>query len=98
MEKATNHLLEVRKILTPEQLAKVQSYRGMGWHMAQGGAGMKGMGGRAGMDRACGGPGMRGGQPPCAAGMERPCVGAGMNCMCDRAGMGWGQPPCRGMR
>lgn len=43
LEKATTYRLEARKVLTPEQLAKVQSY-GMGRGVARmgGGAGMRG--------------------------------------------------------
>ncbi|MCK9365323.1 MAG: Spy/CpxP family protein refolding chaperone [Syntrophales bacterium] len=40
-DKLTAYRLEARKILTPEQLAKAQSY-GLGRGMARGGAGMRG--------------------------------------------------------
>jgi Spy/CpxP family protein refolding chaperone len=42
-DKMTAYRLEARKVLTPEQLTKVQSY-GMGQGMARGGAGMSHMG------------------------------------------------------
>lgn len=48
LEKTTIYRLEARKVLTPEQLTKVQSY-GMGQEMVRGGAGMARMGGGAGM-------------------------------------------------
>jgi Spy/CpxP family protein refolding chaperone len=51
MDKLTTYRLEARKVLTPEQLTKVQSY-GTGRAMARSGAGMARMGG---------GPGMMGG-------------------------------------
>jgi zinc resistance-associated protein len=41
-DRMTGYRLEARKILTPEQLAKVQSDYGMGRGMARGGAGMWG--------------------------------------------------------
>lgn len=41
-DKYTIYRLEARKVLTPEQLTKVQSYVGMGRGMARGGAGMRG--------------------------------------------------------
>ncbi len=41
-DKMTSFRLEARKVLTPEQLAKVQSSQGMGRHMSRGGAGMRG--------------------------------------------------------
>lgn len=47
-DKMTVYRLEARKVLTPEQLTKVQSY-GMGQGMARGGAGMSRMGSGAGM-------------------------------------------------
>jgi Spy/CpxP family protein refolding chaperone len=53
-DKMTSYRLEARKVLTPEQLTKIQSY-GLGRGMARGGAGMTRMGG---------GPGMRGGHNP----------------------------------
>jgi Spy/CpxP family protein refolding chaperone len=48
-DKTTAYRLEARKVLTPEQLTKVQSYAGMGRGMARGGAGMAHMGSGAGM-------------------------------------------------
>jgi Spy/CpxP family protein refolding chaperone len=53
-DKFTTYRLEALKVLTPEQLTKVQSY-GMGRAMARSGAGMARMGG-------C--PGMMGGYAP----------------------------------
>ena len=53
-DKMTGFRLEARKVLTPEQLAKVQSY-GVGRRMARSGGGMTRMGG---------GYGMRGGHAP----------------------------------
>jgi zinc resistance-associated protein len=41
-DKTTANRIEARKILTPEQLAKAQSYNGMGRQTARGGAGMRG--------------------------------------------------------
>jgi Spy/CpxP family protein refolding chaperone len=48
-DQTTANRLEARKILTPEQLAKVQSYQGTGRQIARGGAGMNRMSGGAGM-------------------------------------------------
>jgi Spy/CpxP family protein refolding chaperone len=53
-EKGTTYRLEARKVLTPEQLTKIQSY-GLGRGMARSGAGMARMGG---------GPGMMDGRAP----------------------------------
>ena len=53
LEKGTIYRLEARKVLTPEQLTKIQSY-GLGRGMARGG----------GMARKGGGPGMMGGYTP----------------------------------
>ncbi|MBN2437878.1 MAG: Spy/CpxP family protein refolding chaperone [Deltaproteobacteria bacterium] len=41
-DQTTANRIEVRKILTPEQFAKVQFYNGMGRQKARGGAGMRG--------------------------------------------------------
>ena len=49
MEKMTAYRLEARKVLTPEQLTKVQSYAGRGTGMVHGGVGMARMGSGAGM-------------------------------------------------
>ena len=53
-EKQTTYRLEARKVLTPEQLAKLQSYAGMQRGMARGG----------GISRMGSGAGMRGGHTP----------------------------------
>ena len=98
MEKATIHRLEVGKVLTPEQLAKVQPFHGMGWHFAQGRIDMKGMDCRAGMDRMCCGAVAQVGQHPCRARIGQMRGGAGINCMRHRAGMGGDQTPCWIMR